>query len=932
VDLKIIKYILSLVLVLVVIQTTAQDNDVIFTARFQDVPFSEFAATLEQQAGVRFYYLNHWIQDMKISVSGDQVSLQNTLQEAFIPSGLLFYISEDRQVFITGEQSLVTTLPEFSIETNSSGITQDHENENQMTMAEGKYFETRKNGTIETIVLGQESNNLNHAESVINGKMVDGENGEPLIGATIYIKKLNKGTVTDTDGRFSIVLRPGKYLTEFNCLGMKSLQYSLEIRSGGYLDIVMERSLIPISEVVIMSDGVDNVRGSQMGFERLDIKNVKQIPVVFGEKDILQVARLLPGVQSVGEGSSGFNVRGSPVDQNMIYVNNVPVYNSSHLFGFFSSFNPDMVKDFSLFKSNLPVKYGGRISSFLDITTRQGNLNKYTARGGISPVTGRIAVEGPLVKNKGAFVMSARSTHSDWILKRLHNPQLRSSEASFYDLAGSLTFEHNENNLVKAFGYYSNDKFSLGTENQYAYSNAGASINLKHRFNSRITSDLAAVYGEYAFSTIDKAISSYAYQHDYRIGHYEARADCKWLSLGSHTLTFGGNIVYYRLNRGRLEPYGELSARIPTDLGIEDGLETAIYIADDINLTSRLTLYGGLRLNLFMAFGPAQILEFEKDAPLTESNITDTIQFNAGQVVKRYSGLEPRVAMKYLLGSNNSVKISYNRVRQFLFMLSNTFAISPTDQWKLCDYNILPPYADQVSAGYYHDFRTTGLSTSLEVYHKWISNIVEYRDGASFITSPYSELQVLQGKQKAWGMEMMVKKNAGKLNGWLAYTYSRSIVQVDGSDKDEQINKGKPYSSNYDRPHNLNLVANYRVNRRFSLSSNLVYLTGRPVTYPVSIYYIENVQQIHYSDRNKYRIPDYFRIDFSVNIEGNLKRRKFAHSYWMLNVYNLTGRKNPYSVYFKYEDYEVNGYKLSIFGRPIITLSWHFKLGNYASD
>lgn len=930
--LKVIKYILSLVFVLVFIPAEAQVHDVIFTADFQDVPFTEFATAVEQQTGASCYYLIHWVQDIKITASGQQVSLKNILPEALEPSGLHFYITEDRQVFITGEQPLVTTLPDYSETSEPASIPGGDAPDNGLSTTEKRYIEGRKAGVIETIVVGRESENRNQAGSVINGKMIDGETGEPLIGATIYVQSLKKGTITDMDGRFSIVLPPGKYVTDFNCMGMKTIQYSLDVKSGGNLDIVMEKSLIPISEVVIISDGMDNVRGSQMGFDRLDIKTVKEIPVVLGEKDLLQVARLLPGVQSVGEGSSGFNVRGSSVDQNMIIVNNVPVYNSSHLFGFFSSFNPDMVKNFSLYKSNLPANYGGRISSFFDISTRQGNMNKYTARGGISPVTGHIAIEGPAVKNKGAFVLSGRSTHSDWILKRLDDPRLRQSDASFYDLAGTLTFEPNEKNLVKTFGYYSKDKFSLGYDNQYAYSNAGGSINLKHRFNPRISGDMAAVYGEYAFSNTDQTITSYAYRHAYRIGHYEARADFKWLSLGSHTLTFGGKTVYYRLNRGRLEPYGENSTRIPTDLGIENGVEMALYLADEIALSPRLTLYGGLRYSIFMALGPGQVLAYEKGTPLTENYITDTLNYKPGQVIKLYSGPEPRIALKYLLGSDNSVKISYNRIRQFLFMLSNTFAISPTDQWKLCDYHIVPPYADQVSAGYYHDFRATGISTSLEVYHKWISDIVEYRDGASFITSPHNELEVLQGKQKAWGMEMMVKKNAGKLNGWLAYTWSRSIVTVNTGFPGENINYGKPYPSNYDRPHNLNLVSNYRLNRRLSLSANMVYITGRPVTYPVSIYFIENIQHIHYSDRNKYRIPDYFRIDLSVNLEGNLYRRKLAHSYWMLNVYNLTGRKNPYSVYFNYEEGAIHGYKLSIFGRPIITLSWHFKLGNYASD
>ena len=304
----------------------------------------------------------------------------------------------------------------------------------------------------------------------------------------------------------------------------------------------------------------------------------------------------------------------------------------------------------------------------------------------------------------------------------------------------------------------------------------------------------------------------------------------------------------------------------------------------------------------------------------------------AGQIIKRYSGLEPRIALNYLLEDNNSIKFSYNRVRQFLFMLSNTIAVSPVDQWKLCDYHIIPPYVDQLSAGYYHDFRGRGISTSLELYHKWVSNVIEFRDGASFLNNPDIELETLQGQQKAYGVEMMLKKNTGKLNGWVSYSYSRSAMLVDSDFPGENINNGKVYPSNYDRPHSLNVVSNYKIDRRLSLSANIVYVTGRPVTYPVSIYYNDNTEYIHYSERNKYRIPDYFRIDLSINLEGNLKREKLAHSFWMLNFYNLTGRKNAYSVYFINEEGQMNGYKLSIFGQPVITLSWNFKFGNYASE
>jgi hypothetical protein len=922
----------ALLFVILFRQVGAQHHDVLFSGAFSSTTFSQFVSTLETKTGARFYYRKNWVRGLRISVSGENLSLNKVLSDVLIPAGIYYYIDDDGKVYLNPDRPFTPGLPDYSRRTTSEGKAEHEAESLELTRTEQKYIQGKQAGLRRTIVVGEVNGSADRTGRIIYGKMVDRETGEPLIGATIYIQELKKGAATDVDGRFSIVLKPGKYTADFNCMGMETEYYYLDVRSGGSLNIAMEKGLIPISEVVVEASRFHHVKGLQMGFERLNYKTVKEIPVVLGEKDLLKVAKMLPGVQQVGEGSSGINVRGSGADQNMIYVNGVPLYNSSHLFGFFSSLNPDIIKDFSLYKSNLPANYGGRLASFFDISTRQGNMNEFTARGGISPVTGHVAAEGPFIRGKGAYVLSARSTYSDWILRRLEDPRLRQSDALFYDLAASFTLEPDENNLIKTFGYYSRDRFSLANTNNYLYSNSGASLTVNHRFNSQLSGNLAAVFGEYAFQTIDETVASYAFRHQYRIDHYEFRTDLTWLSLGAHRLTFGGNVNYYRLNRGLVEPYGEVSMRFPVDLGMEDGLEPAVYLADEISLTPRLTLYGGIRYSAFLALGPGQVFEYGEGLPMREAYITDTLQFGPGQVIRSYSGPEPRIAFTYLLGSNNSVKFSYNRIRQFLFMLSNTIAIAPTDQWKLCDSHLVPPLADQVSGGYYHDFRKKGISTSLEVYHKWINNVVEYRDGASFINSPFVEMETLQGRQQAYGVEVMIRKNTGKLNGWLGYSYSRSLMQVKGDGAGESINQGRVYPSNYDRPHNLDLVSNYRINRRLSLSFNLTYTTGRPVTYPVSIYYMDGIQHVQYSERNKYRIPDYFRVDLSVNLEGNLKRQKLAHSYWMLNVYNLTGRKNAYSVYYRNEGGNLKGYKLSVFGRPIITLSWNFKLGNYASD
>jgi hypothetical protein len=918
-------------LILIPFSLKGQVEDIVIKGNYNDVPFEEFVADVEQQTGVAFFFLENWTKGIRITASGDQISLRRTLDKTLLPAGIYYQIESNREIYLTDKQPLISRLPDYSGVGGEVNVTGE-ERSGGLTSTEQKYIDGRKSGMLETLVVGTRAEGEGSNVAIIYGKMTDVETGDPLIGATIYFEELKKGAATDVDGRFSIVVNPGKYTIEFKCMGMEDRHNYLNVLSGGNLFITMEKSVIALTEVVVMANRYHNVRGTQMGFDRLNYKVLKEVPVVMGEKDVLKVIQMLPGVQTVGEGAAGYNVRGSAADQNMIYVNKVPVYNSSHLFGFFTSFSPDIVKDFTLYKSNLPASFGGRLASIFDITARQGNLNKYTARGGVSPVTARLSLEGPIQKGKSSFIVAGRSTYSDWILNRLEDPQLRTSKASFYDMSGILTWEPGEKTLVKAFGYYSSDYFKLGDTNQYDYNNAGGSVNISRRIGSRVSADLALVFGSYEFTTVNEQVASEAWTQTYRLNHYETKLDMSWLSLGKHRLTYGAGAILYNLDRGNVLPYGDISIRKPVELGLENGVETAVYLADEIALTPRLTLYGGIRFAAYMSLGPDQVQVYGEGLPLQPGSVVDVIDAGPYELIKTYTGLEPRLAVNFMLGANNSLKFSYNRINQFLFMLSNTIAISPTDQWKLCDYNITPPFVDQLSLGFYQDFPRGGLNTSLEVYYKSIKDVVDYRDGANFISTPDVETVTLQGNQEAYGIEALVRKSAGKLSGWVAYSYSRSIMEVDSPLPSERINFGDPYPSNFDRPHNLSVVSNVKLNRRLSISANMLYNTGRPVTYPVSIYYVDGIQFLDYSARNSYRIPDYFRVDISINLEGNLKERKLFHSYWMLNFYNVTGRNNAYSVYFQNDDGVINGYKLSIFGQSVITLSWNFKLGNYASE
>jgi hypothetical protein len=926
---KIRKLIFIGLLALLYPDASAQQADsIIVSDNLIGTPLKDLIDTIEANTRVRFFFKPEWIRNVTVTSPGAPVTLLMLLNDPLKKEGLNCY-TEGSNIYIYPGKPVITELPLFKI---SAAASAGSDSLSGITETERKYLQGKEIIPIEVLEIGDRKKTGAGSRCIVTGKIVDESNSEPLIGATVYIEELKLGAVTDQEGRFKLVLAPGKYKAIFSFVSMKQQEYYLQVFSDGSVTIKLKRDLIEIDAVKITSNRYDHVRGIQMGFDRITAKATKEIPIAFGEKDLLKVARMLPGVQNVGEGSSGFNVRGSAEDQNMFYINKIPVYNTSHLFGFFTSFNPDIINDFSFYKSNIPASFGGRLSSVFDITTRQGSKKKYFGQGGISPVTAHSSIEIPAIKDKLSVVASFRSSYSDWILKRIRNDDIKNSSAFFYDGSLSANAEINDKNLLKAFIYTSRDRFSLASKSDYDYSNAGASLAWKHVFSSVLSADIAVIYSRYSFKNIDKTNLSTAFTQAYRINHYEARADFSVFGKSGHRIDFGASQILYDLNRGDITPFGEISNRIPVRFGTEKGLESALYASDEFVLFSNLTVLAGLRYSLFSQLGPAVVNRYYPENIRTVNNIKGTDIYQKGSLVKFYSGPEYRLALNYALGSNSSLKASYNRLYQYIFMLRNTIAISPDDKWKLCDYHISPPVADQVSLGYYRDFNDGGIKVSLEVYQKWIANVVEFKDGTDFTSPDPIETKVLQGKQYANGIELMISKNGGRTTGWVSYSYSRSMVRVNSNIPENQINNGIEFPSNYDRPHSLNLVLNYRTNRRLSASANFIYSTGRPITYPVSVYYSEGQELLNFSGRNEYRIPDYARLDLSINLEGNLFRKKPIHSFWMLSLYNALGRDNVYSVYFDTYKGKVQGHKLSIYGVPILTLSWLYKFGNYLND
>jgi hypothetical protein len=771
--------------------------------------------------------------------------------------------------------------------------------------------------------VGPRSENLT-GNATLSGVITDLDSGEPVIGASVYIEKPIIGAITNQFGYFSLTLPKGRHEIHIKSVGMKSTRRQVMLYSNGKLNIEIEEDVTPLKEVVVESDRDVNVTGMQMGMDKLDIKTMKQIPLALGETDIMKVVLTLPGVQTVGEGTVGLNVRGGATNQNLILYNDAVVYNPSHLFGFFSTFNPDVLKNVELYKSGITADYGGRLSSVLDVHTREGNVKKIEGSGGISPITGRFTIEGPILKERTSFLLGARSTYSNWILRQLNDEAIKNSAGSFYDFNASISHKFDDDNNLYISGYASKDKFRLNNDTTYEYSDKNASIKWKHIFNSKLYGVLTGSTSQYQYSLYSKANPVEGSKLDFSISQLNAKADFNYFPNAKHAITGGVSMVSYNLSPGNLTRYGEGSQTTPQKLEHERGLENGLYIGDNYELTPKVSIYGGLRFSLYQNRGPRDVFQYAEGVPLQESTIQDTITYSS-KSIKTYSGVEPRFSLRYTISRDASVKLSYNRMRQYIQMLSNTTAISPTDIWKLSDTYIKPQIGDQFSAGFYKNFKNGLLETSLEAYYKTTENAIDYKDGATLLLNPHLETEVLSGKGKAYGVEFLIKKQKGKLNGWISYTYSRTFLQLESVHATETINNGKWYPASYDKPHAGNFVGNYKFSRRVNFSLNLTYSTGRPITIPIGKYDIGGVPRLYYSERNAHRIPDYFRTDIALNFEGNHRIKKLAHSSWTVAVYNLTGRANAYSVYFASEGGQINGYKLSIFARPIPTITYNFK-------
>jgi hypothetical protein len=919
------KFALQIILSFLPVFASAQINNINIKANYNSIAFIDFVQTMEKEHPVKFYFDKTWVDSVIVKQTRVPMSLTQLLDDSF--DGLtLSYLIDGSNIIITSNYIINSSLPKnfFTVENLTNDISDNDTIDLKYAFIEQA---EKKEKAIDNkvVTVGDPSKKSIGDNALVSGIIRNEEDGQPIVGAQVYLKKLGRGTVTDSYGYYVITLPKGNNNIQFKYIGRKETIMPVMVYNDGILDVNMKEDLVQLREVVITTNKENNVKNLNVGVQRLNIGEIKQLPSVMGEVDIIKSATLLPGVQTVGEGASGFNVRGGSADQNLILFDEAPIFNSSHLFGFFSVFNPEIIKDFELYKSGIPARFGGRVSSVFDISAKQGNLKKLVVSGGISPITGKLTLEGPIIKDKLSVIIGGRSTYSNWVLQRLNETQFSNSKANFYDLSCKISYDIDKNNSLSLTGYQSKDYFKLNSDSAYHFENKCARLFFKHFFTKKFYGTLSAVYSNYQYNVESDKVPLTAFNLKYNIGYKSFRTDFYYFPNSKHTLNFGSEIIRYDMTPGNFTPLSEESDISSIKLPAEQGIESGIYINDEFKINGRLTVSGGLRFASFFVLGPSKVYEYRTDVSRSTDSRIDSTFYSTNEIVKTYSGPEVRLSARYNLGLNNSVKISYSRIHQFLHMLTNSTAISPTDVWKISDSNIKPLIGDQIAIGYYHNLFSNTIEASGEIYYKKTKNHLDYKSGAELILNPNLEVDLLSGIGRAYGIELLLKKKSGKLNGWISYTYSRSKLKVNGQFSDEKINNGEFYPADYDKPHDFNLVVNYKYSRRISFSNTFTYNTGRPITYPVAKYNFRGQQLIHYSNRNEYRIPDYMRWDTAINIEGNLKSKKQMHSSWSVGVYNVTGRNNVYSVFFKTTSRGVNGYQLSIFALPIFNVTYNFK-------
>lgn len=748
---------------------------------------------------------------------------------------------------------------------------------------------------------------------VVSGHIRDGATGEDLVGATVLVEGLsNTGAVSNNYGFYSLSLPDGNYILRFQYIGFNSQQIPVVLNKNAKLDIDFIETPVEIGGVIVTGERADrNISSFDMGNVKMVPRQIENIPVIFGERDILKTIQLTPGVKSAGEGNSGFYVRGGGIDQNLILLDEAPVYNASHLLGFFSIFNSEAIRDANLMKGSIPAEYGGRASSVFDIKMKEGNLKKYDVTGSIGIISSNLAVEGPIVKDKGSFIISARRTYADLFLLLSKKENLKNTHLYFYDLNLKANYKINNNNRIYLSGYLGRDNFGYSDQFGFDWGNSTGTLRWNHNFSEKLFSNASFIVSNYSYEI--NILGDYDVTVRSEIKDINLKQDFTWYLNAQNNVKFGVNAIFHEILPGEISA-DKYSIIEPQTISRRRAIEWAAYLSNSQNISERLKLYYGLRLSLFSNVGPGEFYEFD-----SQGELINTININKFKFFKTQGGLEPRIAVNYILGRQSSVKASYNRIYQFLHLLANTTTTTPTDLWLPSSNNVKPQISDQVSIGYFRNFKENEFESSFEVYYKNLKNQIDYKNGAELVFNSTVESELVFGHGWAYGAELMLKRNTGRLNGWISYTLSRTLRQFD------EINNGKAFPARNDRIHDLALVGIYEISKKLSFSATWVYYTGNAVTFPSGKYKIEGLPVGYYTERNGYRMPTYHRLD--IGMTWHRKKTEKFESSWNFSVYNAYARENAYFIQFREKEDNpgvTEAVQFSLF-KAIPSISYKFK-------
>ena len=767
----------------------------------------------------------------------------------------------------------------------------------------------------------------------ISGTVYDKKGNETLIGATIYFPDLSVGTTTNEYGFYSITISKGTHNISVSYLGFSDESKIIELNNKTSLDFYLSERSQALDEVVIQTDIEKiNIKSTQMSVNKLTSKTIKQIPVVLGESDIIKSIILLPGVTSAGEGASGFNVRGGAADQNLILLDEAIVFNSSHVFGFFSVFNPDVIKDVKLFKGGIPSKYGGRLSSVLDIYQKEGNNKDFKLTGGIGLISSRILAEGPLKKEKSSFLIGGRSSYAHLFLPLIDND----NKAYFYDLNTKVNFRLNKKNNIFLSAYFGKDVFGINNSFINKYGNAVTNIRWNHLYSDKLFSNLSLIYSDYFYGLI---LDFVGFEWDSGITNVNFKYDFNHYLKDNLKLSYGVNNIYTKFNAGEIFPNRDDSGIIPFKLTEKFANEFALYLEADHNISEKFSLKYGLRFSNFTRLGQDELNIYENDNPLIynqqlqkyePATATGSIGYKKNDILKSFNNFEPRLSLSYLLNSESSIKASFNKMAQYLHLLSNTSSPTPLDIWVPSGPFIKPQLLDQYAVGYFRRIKDGDFSLETEFFYKDVKNRIDYINGANLVANNEIETVILNGKSRAYGLEFLFRKNEGKLKGWLAYTLSKSEQLTSGRNISEPgINNGEWYNTPYDKTHDLSVNAVYELSSKWKFNTNFLLQTGQPTNYPVGQYEFQGLNVPIYNDnqRNANRLPTYHRLDLSATLTPVKNNNRDLQAEWVFGIYNIYNRKNAASIAFSRntETSANEAIKTSIFGIvPSITYNFKF--------